>query len=197
MPTVTVALICHDDRMQLRRKIYEISCWTRQPNELIVLGSVDGLETIINHVREDSRPKMPVTYVQCPDKRDKGYDKRAHALRIAKSDFIWFVNYDDVHDFHGLEKLTAEIQEDTKIVYCRIGGKYGHRYGDKLVPYNSGAENHIIRISYALERGGYEPCIAAHKKDDRPADLYWLDAMRTGCQPSEIRFVDEMLIVLL
>jgi len=195
--TVAVALICYNDRLQARRKYYEIKCWTRQPDELIILHSLDDFQTFVGHVRTDSRIKAPTTFVQRPDMDDKGYDKRAHALRIAKSDFIVFVNYDDIHDLHFLERMMAEVTEATKIVHCRIGGKYGHAYGDKLVPYNSGAENHLIRVSYALGRGGYEPCIDRHRKEAKAADYFWLITMLEGTQPHEVRFVDELLIVLL
>ena len=197
LPTVTAAMICHNDRMQARRKYYEMSCWTRRPDELIVLSSVEDFHTFVSHTRTDARIPVPTVHVRRPDMDDKGYDKRAHALRIAKSDFIVFVNYDDIHDLHFLERMMAEVTEAVKIVHCRVGGKYGYRFGDQFVPFNSGAENHIIRVSYALERGGYEPCIERHRQHAVAADAVWLNTMKDGCQPDEIKFVDEVLIIML
>lgn len=188
MPTVTVALICHDSHLMIRRKFHELRAWTRQPDEVLLLYTQEAFPDGVSRVPGEWR-QLPA-----PDASDRGYQKRALALREATGDFILFVNYDDVHDLHCLERLVESVRPDTKVVHCRVGGKYGHGVGDEFRPHNSGAENHIVRVDFARSIGGYEAAIAANP---RTSDKPWIEMINAATAPGEIVCVSEILIILL
>lgn len=186
MPTVTVALICHDDDAALQEKLREIETWTRQPDEWLLLHTEGAKLTIPDGMRVISRP----------DKNDKGYDKRATALREAKSDYILFANYDDLHDPTCLEKLMAALGPVTKVVHCRTTGKHGHNNGTEFVPMNSGAENHIVHCETARLFGGYDTAIELQRKiyKNHQADKAFIGLVRMVLRPYEVTYVPETLI---
>ncbi len=188
--TITVALICHDDWDMYVRKLAEIKAWSRQPDELLIYASEPW---------PASKPWLPVR--QRPDKDDKGYDKRHHAYMEAAKDWVYCVNYDDIHDFHVLELLEAATRPDSTVVYHKMEGKYAANDidGTSFVPYKSGAENFMVRTSIARQVGGYAPYIGDYKSDNTgsPPDLKFIHSLKNLVELDTIEYVPETLVVVL
>lgn len=186
--TITVALICHDNVSMYHRKLEEIKAWTRQPDELLIYAS-EGSNL------KSFDPQI-VRYV--PDTDDKGYAKRHRAYMEASRDWVYCVNYDDIHDFHVLEKLEAALHFDTTVVHHLATGKYGSG-GAHFVPFNSGAENFMVRRSVAQQVGGYAPFIGEYNAGNTgdPPDQKFIKAVCSIVPRDSIELVPETLIVML
>ncbi len=189
--TITVALICHDDAAMYLRKIEEIKAWSRQPDELLIYASKGSA---IKSFR-------PWVVQQVPDMDDKGYDKRHRAYMEASKDWVYCVNYDDIHDFHVLEKMEAALFDDTTVVYHKMGGKYAATGidGTIFVPFKSGAENFMVRRSLALQVGGYKSFIGNYcaGNTSQPPDLKFINAICAIVPADSIEYVPETLVVVI
>ena len=184
--TITVALICHDDKDLYDRKMSEIAAWSRQPDELLIYASVAGWDSAV-HIR--------------PNLDDKGYDKRHYAYMAATQAFVYLVNYDNIHDFHVLEKLEEAVLPDSKVVYHHAAGKYAALTGSGSIfkPFNSGCDNFMVSTALARQLGGYAPFIGNYCAGNmsNPPDGKFIAAINKEIWSSSIEYIPETLVVIL
>ena len=186
--TITVVLVCHNDVEMFKRKVEEILCWTRQPDELRIYSSFPfpkhrGIGTIVD-----------------PDCDDKGYRKTRRGMLTATKDWVVRVNYDDLHSWDFLKELEAATRPDSTVVHCEMAGKYaiGGIDGKKFVPYSSGAENFMVRTSIAkqldpfADTKGYGAGNTSH-----PPDADFINAIRAEVHLDTIEYVPKVLVVVL
>lgn len=201
MATATVVLICFDDPAQIKAKCHELTAWSRKPNQLIIMHTMEEWPRWMKLPNECRSMKTKVVY--SANANDKGYRKCAEALEHVTSDYVCFVNYDDHHDFHFLEKLMDAVQEnpyEVDVAHCRVAGKHGFNVGDKWEIGNSGRENNIIRTEYLRSIGGYEAAIELRKQQaPRSAtEAIKADKALIGMTQSAVTvLVDEILVCML
>jgi glycosyltransferase involved in cell wall biosynthesis len=136
-PKVSIIIPNYNHAQFLEERIESVLNQTYQDFEIILLDdcSTDSSLEILS--RYESHPKVSHFDV---NQQNSGsvFKQWVKGIKLAKGEFIWIAESDDVAHLHFLEKMIvfAEPKEDVGLVFCKskVIDKYGNETGSTLLP---------------------------------------------------------------
>lgn len=146
-PLISVIMPCFNAAPYIEEAVLSVMEQTHKNLELIIVddGSTDDSQLIVERLVAE-HPGRIKTISQS---REGPYVARNHGLRVAKGEYIAFLDADDWWSKDCLEKLVAPLQEDSGVALAYCGwqniGLPGGR-GDPYVPPDYELENKATRF---------------------------------------------------
>ena len=120
MPKVSVIVPCYNHAPFVAERIQSILNQTYQDFELILMddSSTDGSISVLNQFKDTDKVAHFILNVKNSGNTFKQWNK---GIRLAKGEYIWIAESDDLAESVFLENLVLVLdeQKDTSIAYCQ------------------------------------------------------------------------------
>ncbi|HHX70058.1 MAG TPA: glycosyltransferase family 2 protein [Gallicola sp.] len=115
---ISVIIPCYNAEELIRETLRSLEMQTFRDFEVICIndGSIDNTIEIINEFTNQSNLK-----IKCFSQKNGGVSRaRNRGIKEAKSDYITFLDADDVYHPYFLEALYKQMRTDIDTVYCKL-----------------------------------------------------------------------------
>lgn len=128
--TITAIITLHEKEEHCNNVITYINNQLRKPDNIIILYSnIDN--TIINNLSCTLDIDILPHIMAVPDKKDWGHEKRAIGLALCETDYLVFMNGDDMYEPTFIQKMMEKAEEtNATLIY---GDFTSHVYSNQVV----------------------------------------------------------------